>query len=360
MGCAKWDCTLFRPMNVCSLKDVCRDALGLGSPTCDDLGRASMDEDKGLMVKVAELYYLRDFTQQQIADRLGCSRPTISRLLRRSRATGVVRIDVITPPDGLHQVARDLERVFHLRDAVVVPTRNASPAGARQALGHAAAQYLERFIKGDERIGISWGTTLAAVVDQVRPRRLGVEVVPLVGALGQMALGMHPNDLAQRLAAAYHGRVHLLHVPAVVAQTSLRTALLSEPPIRSVLERARNVEVALVGIGALGRTSTLIQSGYFSHEDLAGWRHRGAVGDICMRLFTAEGSPADRTLEARILAVDLADLRRMPTVIAVAGGVEKAPAIAGALRGGFVKVLITDMAAARAILQLQRPQERHP
>jgi len=312
----------------------------------------NVDDDQGLMAKVAELYYLRDFTQQQIADRLGCSRPTISRLLRRSRAAGVVRIDVIPPKDRLHQFARELERIFQVRDVVVVRTLGTSPAAIRDALGRAAAHYLERVLKGGERVGISWGTTLAALVDHVRSRRLGLAVVPLVGGLGQITPEIHANDLARRLAAAYHGRVQLLHAPAVVARETVRAALLSEPPIRAVLDRARCVEVALVGIGGLGRSSTLIESGYFSPEDVRTLRQRGAVGDICTRPFTAEGLPVDPILEARILAVDLADLRRIPTVIGVAGGVEKASAIAGALRGGLVKVLVTDVAAARAVLHL--------
>lgn len=80
-----------------------------------------MSEDRMLMAKVADLYYLRDLTQQEIADRLGFSRPTVSRLLRRSRAAGVVRIEVIAP-DGLqHRLARELEQTFHLREAVVFP-----------------------------------------------------------------------------------------------------------------------------------------------------------------------------------------------------------------------------------------------
>lgn len=306
------------------------------------------------MAKVADLYYLRDLTQQEIADRLGFSRPTVSRLLRRSRAAGVVRIEVIAP-DGLqHRLARELEQTFHLREAVVIPGRGDSPTATRRALGVAAAYYLDRLLKGEERIGISWGTTLSSVVDHMRPRRLGTTVVPLVGGVGQVAPGIHANDLAQRLAAAHRGHVHLLHAPAVVAHRGVRAALLSDPAIRWVLDLARRVEVALVGIGALVRASTLTQSGYFSVEEFAALRQRGAVGDICTRPFTLEGTAVDGALESRILAVDLEDLRHIPTVIGVAGGTEKALAILGALRGGLVKVLVTDHLAARAVLQMAR------
>ena len=302
-----------------------------------------------LMAKVADLYYLRDLTQQEIAERLGISRPMVSRLLQRSRAEGIVRIEVI-PPNGVHHdLERELEERFALREAIV--TMGQGETATQRELGRAAARYFERLLKGGEKIGVSWGTTLRAVVDNLRPQSLHPTVVPLVGGVGQISPGIHANDLAHGIASAFGGRVHLLHAPAIVASCAVRQALFSDAGIRLALALARQVDVALVGIGALVRSSTLVRSGYFSAERLAALRRRGAVGDICTRAFTIDGGPVDNALERRILAVDLSDLRRIPTVIAVAGGVGKAEAIHGALRGRLVDVLVTDHLAALAILR---------
>jgi len=307
---------------------------------------------RALMAKVADLYYLRNLTQQTIAERLGLSRPTVSRLLTRSRTTGIVRIEV-TPPDGTyHPLEHGLEEMFHLREAVVIGSRSESPTATRRALGRAAAAYLDRLLRGGERIGISWGMTLGAVIDHVRPRPLRTTVVPLVGGLGQAAPGIHANELARRLGEAHRGRVHLLHAPAIVAHRGVRDALLSDPRIHHVLDLARRVHVALVGIGALVPSSTLIESGYVAAAEIGALRRQGAVGDVCTRAFGLDGAPPSETLDARILAVTLDDLRRIPTVIGVAGGLEKAEAILGALRGGLVDVLVTDYLAARAVLRL--------
>jgi len=304
-----------------------------------------------LMAKVADLYYLRDLTQQEVAERLGLSRPTVSRLLRQSRAEGIVRIEVI-PQDGRHEtLERELEETFGLREAIVAGWQGDSAAATQTALGLAAARCLERVLKGGQRIGVSWGTTLRAVVDHLRRRPLHPSVVPLVGGLGQISQGIHANDLAHGIAGAFEGRVHLLHAPAIVASRAVRQALLSDAGIRRALTYARQVDVALVGIGALIPSSTLVHSGYFTADDLVSLRKRGAVGDICTRPFTIDGAPVDGTLDGRILAVELKDLRRIPTVIAVAGGVPKADAIHGALRGQLVDVLVTDHLAARAVLR---------
>jgi DNA-binding transcriptional regulator LsrR (DeoR family) len=252
----------------------------------------------------------------------------VSRLLARARATGIVRIEV-TQPEGTHQrLEHELEEGFGIREALVIPGRSESPTATRRALGQAAAEYLDRALKGGERIGVSWGTTLRAVIDSVRPRPIETVVVPLVGGLGQAAPEIHANELARRLAELYGGRVHLLHAPAIVARRSVRDALLSDDRIANVLELARRVDVALVGIGALIPSSTLVESGYVSAAEMAAVRQQGAVGDICTRAFSSDG-------------VSMA-------------GLEKAEAILGALAGGLVDVLVTDSIAARAVLRLAR------
>jgi deoxyribonucleoside regulator len=314
------------------------------------------DDGRQLMAKVADLYYLRDLTQQEIADRLGLSRPTVSRLLQRARAEGVVRIEVNPPEESHHDLARELEERFGLREAVVVTGRSESPTLTRRALGQAGARYLDRCLKGREVVGVSWGTTLNEVVHHVRPRPLRTTVVPLVGGAGQVAPGVHANDLARRLAQAHGGEVHLLHAPAVVASPEVQEALCSDPGIRRALDLARRAQVALVGVGALVPSSTLVQSGYFSVRELAALRERGAVGDVCTRPYTRDGLPVDEALQRRIVAVQFEDLRRIPTVVAVAGGLEKAEAILGLLRGDLVDVLVTDHLAARAVLRSLRAE----
>ncbi len=315
-------------------------------------------DDRQLMVKVADLYYSRGLTQQEIADRLGLSRPAVSRLLQRARAEGIVRIEIHPPEESHRDLERELEETFGLREAIVVTGRSESPSLTVRALGQAAARYLDRFLRGRERIGISWGTTLREVVRHVRPRPLRTTVVPLVGGAGQLAPGIHANDLARDLAQAHGGQVHLLHAPAMVGSPEVLDALRSDPRIREVLELARGVDVALVGIGALVPSSTLVQSGYVSRAELAALRAQGAVGDVCTRPYDAHGEPVDAALQRRILAVTLEDLRRIPTVIGVAGGLEKAEAIRGALRGKLVDVLVTDHLAARSILRAEQEVRR--
>jgi DNA-binding transcriptional regulator LsrR (DeoR family) len=51
-----------------------------------------------------------------------------------------------------------------------------------------------------------------------------------------------------------------------------------------------------------------------------------------------------------VLAIELDQLRRIPTVIGVATGPEKVPGVLGALRGDLIDGLVTDAGLALALL----------
>jgi DNA-binding transcriptional regulator LsrR (DeoR family) len=59
---------------------------------------------------------------------------------------------------------------------------------------------------------------------------------------------------------------------------------------------------------------------------------------------------------SELAALDLNELRNVPLVVGVASGSHKAAAILAAVRGGYVKSLVTDDATATEILRLARPR----
>jgi DNA-binding transcriptional regulator LsrR (DeoR family) len=71
------------------------------------------------------------------------------------------------------------------------------------------------------------------------------------------------------------------------------------------------------------------------------------------QFFDANGVVVDIPLHARRIGIELADLKKIPKVIGVAGGVHKVEAILGALRGGFLNVLVTNEIAAIRLLELE-------
>jgi DNA-binding transcriptional regulator LsrR (DeoR family) len=114
----------------------------------------------------------------------------------------------------------------------------------------------------------------------------------------------------------------------------------------------KSITVALVGIGAVTPSKLLAASGnVFSARELQSLSDRGAVGDICLRFFDADGAPVVTPLDERVIAIELADLARVDRVVGIAGGRRKLPAIRGALRGRRINVLITDRGSAERLVK---------
>ena len=67
----------------------------------------------------------------------------------------------------------------------------------------------------------------------------------------------------------------------------------------------------------------------------------------------SDGDVIDCSITRRVTSLPL-ELLRDQQLVALAGGREKAPAILAALRGGWLKGLVTDETAARFILDTGR------
>ena len=73
-----------------------------------------------LSVEVARLYYQSDYSQQEIANKLNISRPTISRLLKYAKEKGFVQISIADPFADLDNVGNLLKEKYNLLEAHVV------------------------------------------------------------------------------------------------------------------------------------------------------------------------------------------------------------------------------------------------
>jgi DNA-binding transcriptional regulator LsrR (DeoR family) len=318
---------------------------------------ARIDELR-LMTRAARMYYQQDMRQSDIADRLHLSQATVSRLLKRAEQEGIVRITVSVPMGVYADLEEALISQYGLQNAVVADCVNHDDEGEiLRNIGAAAAYYLESTVEQGECIGISsWSATLLAMVDAMHPlpRPSGVQVVQILGGVGNPAAEVHANQLISRLAAMLHGEAKFLPAPGVVGSADAAQVLLSDQFVCETMALFDRVSMALVGIGALEPSKLLASSGnVFSSEELEMLRSRGAVGDICVRFFDAQGKPVLMPLDDRVISMRLEQFKRVKRSVGVAGGKRKHEAIRSALLGGLINVLITDRFTAEELTGLK-------
>jgi len=311
-------------------------------------------EEMGLILQAARLYYEANQTQSEIARQLRVSRSTVSRLLKRGRELGVVQISIHDPFATQTKLEKALVNRFGLRAAVVAAQTDGLPdALIRKRVGQAAARYLEETIRDGDVVGVGWGRTLYEVVGALDDARseARVEVVPLLGGLGQVSPSFQVNELARRLAEAFGGTWNPCFAPAILQDEAIQEGLRDTVDVRHIVERWDSLDLAVVGIGntAFDSEFEVLFVGYLEPVVKERLRDGGAVGDICMRFFELDGTPSEATPDG-ILGIELDQLRRVPRVVGVAGGKSKVEAVKGAIKGGYVKILITDETAAEALL----------
>lgn len=297
---------------------------------------------------VAKLHYESDLSQVQIAKQLGLSTATISRLLQRARAEGIVRIEVrdIYPPDELGvQVARKLG----LAQVAVV---DAPASGVLAAM----AQPLYRMLQAaDLRQGsvlmIGWGRTVSAVIETGLPPLPGIDVVPSTGGMQQHAEHFQSNEFSRRAAEVTGGVPHFIHAPYLPDPEALDFFLADSSVQRSVALWDR-LDAAVVGIGLpYGMDRASMGAPSQPEPELT-----DAMGDVVRHYFDAQGQIINWRGEGRMIAVSTEQLRATKLVIGLAVGEGKVTSIIGAARAKLVTSLITDTRTAEAILDaLARP-----
>lgn len=311
------------------------------------------DTKREVMADVARLYYEDDRTQSEIARQLQVSRSTVSRLLAEARRTKLVEVVIHYPWRNDPRLETALIERFHLKNARVLVAGNRPYVDILRGLGVMAAQLLASRLTDGVTLGISWGTGVYSTVQALRPtRRVRVKVIQMQGAMGDKLID--GPEVAHYLASLYGGEFHFVHAPLIVESPIVCEALLQEPTIRETLELAARADVALVGIGSLvPEVSSLLRSGAVTEAELSALTREGLIGDVCGRHFDAQGRVPHVNFNRRIVGLSLECLRQIPLVIGVAGGLPKAPAILGALRGQLVNVLVTDSAVAERLLALE-------
>ncbi len=307
--------------------------------------------DNDLKTRAAWLYYMEGMTQDAVADKLGISRLRVLKLLAASRQDGTVQIRVIAKLRDCVALERQVEQVFGLQQAVIVPTpqeEDRLPA----LIGAAAGAYLSDTLRSLMSVGLGWGQTLRHCLTNIPQQHVeGLTVVSLLGGLTR-ATGVNPSEFAWRVADRLEADCYMMTAPILAPDEDTQQALLRHPAIDEVMTRARTLDLALVSVGELTPASTLVRLGVISRDDLVSLTRAGAVADVLCRFIDAQGRLVDHPLNRRVVAVNPQDLRGTPKLVLASGGWRKVQALHAALALLSPSVLITDQQAAEGLLEL--------
>jgi len=311
-----------------------------------------IDEERvKLIIKICNLYYFDELTQQQISERLGISRPHVSRMLTLAKNEGIVNISIKNPYSEEQKYEKKLVDQFDIVDAVVVDTYNLPPMNSMEMVTTGVTSLLKRFLHNGDIIGVAAGNTMNAVSENLGAiDRNELTVVPLIGGIGPDGATWQANRIVRNLAERLNCNYLQLNAPAFVSTKAAFDVLMAEPEIKNVCDVALHATIALVGIGTLNEYATIIRSGLLKDSDIEEIHAKGGIASVCNSFLDANGNCVDFSGNDRMIGATITQLHGIPKIIAVAVGVDKVAAITSVLVGGWIDYLVTNLETAKELL----------
>jgi DNA-binding transcriptional regulator LsrR (DeoR family) len=295
---------------------------------------------------VARRHYLDGRTKVQIADEFGISRFKVTRLLNEALEQGVVTISVSLPENVNIELAARLRRRFGLKRVVVVESPDDSPEAVRNSIGQAAARILMDSIHDGDVVGIANGRTINATTQHITSLAR-CDVVQLTG----MALSVEADsvELVRRVSAISGGTPHAIYAPLTVATEATASALRADPNIMQAIELFPKVTIAVVAVGSWepADSQLFLSLTPAERETLLA---RDVCADVAGGLLDSQGRSMD-DLADRTIGMSLEELRAIPQLMVIGGGVRKVNAIHAVLKSQLASILVTDVRVACDILK---------
>ncbi len=306
-----------------------------------------------MLVKVAKMYYKQSMTQQQIADELFLSRSNVSRLLKNCVDKGIVEFYINETTSHGQDLQLALNSKFGLKDSIVIASSD-NLETSKEQLASRLFMYLQPRIKENMTLGVAWGTTLHHVSLAFRPiPDVDVSVVQLVGGQGSVSLDTDGSEIAKRLAKCLGGNAYIPYVPFLVGNPKLKDMLMCDQIVEEHFSRARNVDIALVGVGSSAQNlNSAKRAGYISAHQIEELVVAGAVADVCGIQLNKDGLMCSHDFESRRIGLSFEDIQKIPYVLAACVGTDKATAIHSALKSGLIDVIAIDENTATEVLNM--------
>lgn len=254
--------------------------------------------------------------------------------------------DFIHKLKGLSSLEKNLESILKVSKVLIVPGNSDQDELILKDIGKITSTYLKSFIGNNNIIGITGGTTMATLAEEMvfDKSKTNILVMPARGGLGK-SLETQSNNVAAKLAQKLNGNYRLLHIPDNIGKDALE-ALLQVPEINETVNLIKKMDILVFGIG---RADTMAERRQLSQRSIEELITKGAVAEAFGYYFNTKG---DIILESSTVGLSLDNFKKVPNVIAVASGEMKAEAIISICSLREKMILVTDEGAARKIIDI--------
>lgn len=250
---------------------------------------------------------------------------------------------------GIGQIQKEIQRKLGIKEVLVVESPEDDRSGALHQMGRAAGKALLTMLQSRDILGLTGGTSVHSMVEQLSVRTShpdGLMVVPARGGLGTH-IRYQANTLVEKLAKKLDSEYSLLYMPDSLSSQAIRT-LMDEPHIRDTMQFIRKIDCLVFGIG---KADVMAKRRRLDEATCRRIAEAEAVAEAFGYFFNARG---EIVFEISTFGITLEQFHSLKRLIAIAGGADKAAAIVSISKLNPNLVLVTDEQCAREIVDILR------
>ena len=310
-----------------------------------------------IIYQSAKMFFIDKLQQKEIAQVLGVSTATVSRLIQKARDMQVIQVAMAEPYTDMLQTAEKLRQRYGLKEVILAyyPNENRPEiTDHKHAVALEGARYLQRIITPKDTVGLAWGGTMAALINYLNPcQKTDASFVTMHGSIAACDYDLDVQTLTSRAAMALGGKKNCLFANGLSDCAETVEQLKKEHSVKSVFELFDKITISISGIGTHYPqvTSLLSSPTYLSQAEYDDLRCAKVCGDIMLHFFDRNGRECDTGLRERTLSIDLETYKKIPKKILVASAANKALTMHTALENGLCDVMIIDQVLANALLK---------
>lgn len=242
--------------------------------------------------------------------------------------------------------------MFDISNVIIAKTMSDEAETLRE-VGKAAARELDMYLRDDMTLGISWGNQVRMTASHLENHSYSnIRIVELSGAIGYDMNHTDVLSIGINMSSKLNGKFYPLPSPIYIKGPIARKAIMETPLIQNTLQKIKECDLILSGIGAIDDGS--LQKMWDSNGEVDMKNEivrKGGVGFVLVHFFNHKGEFLD--VEANKCAVGIkTHTIKSKKIFAVASGKDKAISILAALRGGLISTLVSDEETLKLVVKM--------
>lgn len=250
---------------------------------------------------------------------------------------------------GLDDIEKELAKLLSIKRVIIASNEINDDPFIIQETGKKSALYLKSIISEGMIIGITGGSTMAAIAKEMPKynyKNKNITIVPARGGLG-VDVEMQANNIAALLAEKLNCTYKLLHISENLSKELLES-LKQYPEIKETVDYIDKIDALVFGIG---RADIMATRRNLDEDKIKDLLKKGAVAEAFGFYFDQMGKIVD---SVNTVGISLEQYNKLRHIIGAASGVEKAEAIMAVSKLNPNLVLIIDENLARAVLKIHK------